>query len=124
MTNATRLAGQRAYHSGAAAEQSVARLYVQRGYQVAVRRWRSSAGEIDLIVTGPDGVVFVEVKAARTHDRAAERLYPRQVARILAGASEYLSCLPSGQLTDVRFDVALANGAGQIEILENAFGQA
>lgn len=124
MTNATCLAGQRAYLSGDAAEQSVARLYAQRGYQVAERRWRSAAGEIDLIVTGPEGVVFVEVKAARTHDRAAERLSPRQVKRIMAGASEYLACLPTGQLTDVRFDVALADRAGQIEILENAFGQA
>jgi putative endonuclease len=124
MTNATRLAGQRAYHSGDAAEQSVARLYTQLGYQVAARRWRSSAGEIDLIVTGPEGVVFVEVKAARTHDRAAERLSRRQMERIMAGASEYLSGLPSGQLTNVRFDVALADGTGQIEILENAFGQA
>jgi putative endonuclease len=43
------------------------------------------------------------------------------MARICTAASEYLAQEPLGQLTPVRFDVALVDGAGRIEILENAF---
>jgi putative endonuclease len=52
---------------------------------------------------------------------AAERLGPRQMARIYGAASEFIGGEPAGQLTPVRFDVALVDGRGQIEILENAF---
>ena len=66
-------------------------------------------------------VIFIEVKQSSTHALAAEHLSARQMARIYASASEFLSSEPAGQMTESRFDVALVNAAGQIEILENAF---
>ena len=36
-------------------------------------------------------------------------------------ATEFLAGEPKGQLTDVRFDVALVDDKGRIEVLENAF---
>ena len=42
--------------------------------------------------------------------------------RLYASAEEYLGQMPDGSLTDVRFDVALVNGRGEVRIIENAFG--
>lgn len=109
------------YLSGVAAEGSVERHYATSGRRIAARRWRGQWGEIDLIAREGDTVVFIEVKKSSTHARAAERLRPRQVARIWAAASEFLDGEPRGSLTDVRFDVALVDSLGRIEIRENAY---
>ena len=42
--------------------------------------------------------------------------------RIYASAEEFLGTQPLGSLTDVRFDVALVGGTGDMQIIENAFG--
>lgn len=113
--------GQMSYHSGLAAEDQVARLYDRAGRPICARRWRGTSGEIDLIARNGAEVIFIEVKKSRTHAQAAEHLTLRQMARIYSSASEFLAGEPLGQNTDVRFDVALVDAAGQIEILENAF---
>ena len=118
----TTIAGQVAYHSGLAAEKQIALYYERRGFPVACERWRGSGGEIDLIARDGDDLVFVEVKKSRSFARAAEQLSQRQIERICASASEYLALEPRGQLTDVRFDLALVDGQGQVQIIENAFG--
>ncbi len=115
------MSGARSYHAGFAAEEQVAQLYGGSGRTICERRWRGSAGEIDLIARDGDGVIFIEVKQSATHAQAAEHLTPRQMTRIYASASEFLAGEPFGQNTECRFDVALVDGAGRIEILENAF---
>lgn len=114
--------GRRSYDAGLMAEDSVARDYDRRGARVTDRRWRGEGGEIDLVIEEPGGVVFVEVKQSSTFDRAAQAITPRQVARIMGAASEYIGTLPTGQLTPMRFDLALVNAQGDVQILENAFG--
>lgn len=109
------------YLSGLAAEGAVERHYESAGRPIAARRWRGQWGEIDLIAREGDTVVFIEVKKAATHARAAERLGDRQVRRIWAAASEFLDGEPRRSLTDVRFDVALVDAMGRIEIRENAY---
>lgn len=115
------LRGALAYQSGKAAEDSVARLYAGSGRVIAARRWRGRSGEIDLIAREGERVIFIEVKSARTHAQAAERLGPRQQGRIYGAAAEFLDREPKGSLTEARFDVALVDGTGRIEVLENAF---
>ena len=110
-----------AYHAGFAAEDQVAQLYDRSGRLVCARRWRGEAGEIDLIARDGAEVIFIEVKQSRTHAQAAEHLTWRQMTRIYAAASEFLAGEPAGQLTDVRFDLALVDAAGRIEVLENAY---
>ncbi|MCE8510515.1 YraN family protein [Ruegeria pomeroyi] len=119
---ARRLRGSRNHLAGVAAEHSVASDYERRGYRLARRRWRGTGGEIDLIARSGDEVIFVEVKHSRDFARAAESLCGRQMARLHAAAAEYLADEPAGQLTSMRFDVALVDGTGQLEIIENAFG--
>lgn len=115
------MGGAVSYHAGLAAEDQVAQLYTRSGRQVCARRWRGSAGEIDLIARNGAEVIFIEVKKSATHALAAEHLTQRQMTRIYNSASEFLAGEPAGQMTESRFDVALVDAAGRIEILENAF---
>jgi putative endonuclease len=116
------MTGTVSYHAGLAAEDIVARDYQRRGSAVAHRRWRGEAGEIDLIAREGDLIVFVEVKKSRTFDLAALRLGRRQMDRLCNAALEFLAGEPKGQLTEMRFDVALVDGRGTTRIIENAFG--
>ncbi|WP_114965828.1 YraN family protein [Alkalilacustris brevis] len=112
--------GEMGYHAGLAAEAAVAAHYLRAGLSVVAERWRGRGGEIDLIARDGEGLVFIEVKKSRSFAHAAERVTARQIGRIFAAASEYLAGEPAGQATEVRFDVALVNGTGEIEVLENA----
>ncbi|MEM0949258.1 MAG: YraN family protein [Pseudomonadota bacterium] len=113
-------AGLTAYRSGLAAEDAVWRHYARRGYALAARRWRSKAGEIDLITRKDGMVIFTEVKHARDFATAAARLGPRQLGRIVRSAEAYLADEPRALDTVARIDVALVDGSGRIEIIENA----
>lgn len=121
------LRGTTAYHDGLAAESSVEIHYQSQGHTLLERRWRGKAGEIDLIFrdnavnawgqTG--GFIFVEVKKAKTHAYAAERLSPRQLGRICRSGEEYAAQKAPGKLVDMQVDLALVDGQGQIDVLPN-----
>ena len=113
--------GKRAYNSGLAAEDRAIALYTAAGLRLLESRWRGKSGEIDLILADGDEIVFAEVKQARTHDAAIASLRPAQMRRIHAAGSEYLAHCPKGQLTDVRFDLAVVDGAGRCSIMEGMF---
>lgn len=115
------MSGTVSYHAGRVAEDQVADLYCRQGRHIAGRRWRGVSGEIDIVARDGDQVIFIEVKKSKTHAMAAEHLSERQMARIYASASEFIGGEPMGQATLVRFDVALVDAMGRIEILENAF---
>ncbi len=112
--------GAMAFHAGMAAEAAVAAAYAKAGQPVVARRWRGACGEIDLIAQDGAGFIFIEVKKSRSHAEAAEHLTQRQIARIFGAATEYVETTPLGQMTEMRFDVALVDSLGRIEVLENA----
>jgi putative endonuclease len=105
------------HHSGVAAEETAARRYRAEGGRVRAARWRCPEGELDLVVEMPGEIVFVEVKARKRG--AAEAVTARQWARIGAAASRYLAEMTDGA-TPCRFDLALIDGAGRMERIENA----
>ncbi|MFE3836259.1 YraN family protein [Pseudogemmobacter sonorensis] len=110
------------FHSGHSAEEAVARHYGGNGGEIAARRWRATGGEVDLIVDDADGtLVFVEVKHAPTHDLAATRIGPSQWRRIAATADRYLARRYGHLDVDMRFDLALVDRMGRVEIVENAY---
>lgn len=109
------------YLAGHAAEAAVARLYEDRGIAICARNWRGITGEIDLIGRDGDVLVFIEVKQSRTHDLAASHISDAQIRRIFATVDEFVATEPRGLLTDVRIDLALVDGQGRIDVLENAF---
>ena len=80
----------------------------------------------------PVAVLALLAAYAATHPRLlaaivtrAYRLtgrFPRLFARIRAAALEFAATLPAGQDSEMRFDVALVDGIGRIEIIVNALG--
>ena len=116
---ARRMRGQRAYHSGLAAEERVSAHYARQGHELAGARWRGKAGEIDLVLRKGGEVVFVEVKQARSLQAASFRLSERQLGRVCAAAEEFLAGEPGGLATPARVDLALVGGTGEVEIVEN-----
>lgn len=117
------MSGATGFHAGLGAEDAVARVYRDAGYEVAETRWRGTAGEVDLILRKGGTFIFVEVKKSRSFDQAALRITPRQMARIQAAAGEYVADQPMSLDTDIRIDVALVGPTGEVRIIENAWGQ-
>lgn len=113
--------GALAYHKGASAEKTVARDYDRRGVDLLETRWRGKGGEIDMIFLDRGVYVFCEVKASDTVDGAIARLAPAQMQRIHAAASEFLGQTPNGQLSEVRFDLAVVDRHGAVTVMQNAF---
>jgi putative endonuclease len=110
----------RSHFAGLVAEESAARSYMADGGRVRAVRWRCPEGEIDLVVELPSEIVFVEVKARRGHaDHAAKAVSARQWARVGAAATRYLAEHTDGT-TPCRFDLALVDGAGRLQRIENA----
>lgn len=120
MSKTAALRGKRAYLSGQSAEQTVLAIYERNGFVLAAQRWRGGGAEIDLIFRDGDTCIFVEVKKSRDFAKAAQRVSTAQAHRIMNAASIFVAQEPKGQLTDMRFDVALVNAVGETQILENA----
>lgn len=124
VSSVRRTRGRLAHLSGAMAEDSVARVLERKGLAILARRWRGKAGEIDLIARDGKCLVFVEVKQSSTHQEAACRLGAAQQGRIMRAALEYCEAAGQTPLPELRFDAALVDGRGQVEILERAFEEA
>ena len=114
--------GRMSYLAGLAAEDGVAADFQARGYVLLEMRWRGKRGEIDLIFADGEGVVMVEVKERHRFEAALSHITPAQVRRLFATAEEFVGTRPMGNLTEIRFDVALMDQHGQVSVLENAFG--
>lgn len=115
--------GARNYAAGRMAEDAVAGHYARLGANILEHRWRGQGGEIDLIAETGGDIIFIEVKSARSHDAAAWRLDRRQMDRICMAALEYCGRFDTGMMTPMRFDVALVDSMGRINVIENAFGE-
>lgn len=109
------------YHSGLAAEATIIRGYQDRGMDLLEQRHRNIGGEIDLILRDVDQtVVFVEVKQRKTLEEAAYSISARQWSRIAQAAEIYIDQIGGAYDTTMRFDAALTDRYGNVEILENA----
>ena len=110
--------GGTAFHNGMAAEDVAERAYILCGGKVLARRWKVAEGEIDLIVELDGVIVFAEVKARKTLALAMTALQPKQQARIIACAEQYLGA-HADLNANCRFDLVAVDGVGRFEILEN-----
>ncbi len=77
-------------------------------YRVLARRWRSPAGEIDLIVRRGRTIVFVEVKQRLDADTGLEAVRPMARRRIARAAEHWIAANPAAASLDRRFDVVVA----------------
>ena len=96
-----------AFRLGISAESRAAAYLVAKGFRILARRWRSPAGEIDIIASRRKLLIFVEVKARDSFDDAAWSVSDRQRARIAAAAEAWLARQGDHPFEDMRFDAVL-----------------
>jgi putative endonuclease len=116
--NAKRMA---AFRLGVSAESVAAIFLGAKGYRTIARRWRSPVGEIDLVVKRGRLIVFVEVKARKALDQAAESVLVRQRRRIVAAAEAWLAAHPEHAGYDMRFDAVLVSPGRMPQHVVSAF---
>lgn len=112
------MSGLQSHLKGQAAESIVEQYYASRGARIADRRRRMASAEIDLIAEDGEELVFVEVKASRTHEKAAQAIRPSQMNRIALAAQEYMDADGHDMLRPMRFDIALVDGLGRVDLIE------
>lgn len=114
------LRGKTNYLAGLAAEEQVSRLYDTSGRRVIARRWRGTAGEIDIIARDGNKLIFIEVKKSTTHFLASEHFTWAQQNRVRLTAEEFYFNDPIEGIDELQVDLALVDSMGRIEIVENA----
>jgi putative endonuclease len=92
-----------------------------KGYRTIARRWKSPVGEIDLVVKRGRLIAFVEVKARKALDEAAESVLLRQRRRIVAAAEAWLAAHPEHAGYDMRFDAVLVSPGRMPQHVVSAF---
>lgn len=110
-----------AFEHGISAESRAAALLLMKGYRIRARRFRSPAGEIDIVATRRRTLVFVEVKARAKYDDAVEAVTEHQRRRIIVAAEFWLAQRPQDVQGDVRFDVVLVTPGRIPQHLPGAF---
>ena len=106
--------GRAAHASGLQAEEAACRALLADGWTILARRFRTGAGEID-IVSELDGLlVFAEVKRRTDLAGAAAALGTRQQARLMAAGEAALATNPGWGQAGVRFDVLVVDHAGRV----------
>jgi len=79
--------------AGRLGERLAAQYLESHGYRVVERNYRCRMGEIDLVVEGPDSLVFVEVRTKRQPClyRPEETISSAKARRVVALAEHYLA---------------------------------
>lgn len=107
--------------AGGSAEEKAAEFLQRQGYAIVRRNYRTRLGEIDLIASDGDGLVFVEVRMRNGagFGSALESITPNKKKRIIAAAKYYLMEL--GREPFCRFDVIAIDDGGPPEWHQGAF---
>lgn len=89
------------------AEVSTLKFLEHRGLRLLEKNYRSRYGEIDLVMTERDILVFVEVRfrASGDYGGGIESVNKRKQRKLRNCAEHFLSRYPSYQDSDCRFDV-------------------
>ena len=112
---------QAAFTLGISAESRAAALLIAKGFRILTRRFKSPAGEIDIVARRRHLLVFVEVKARADFDTAAESVTPRQRQRIAAAAEVWLAKFGADGFQDIRFDAILVAPGKMPRHIQGAF---
>lgn len=107
---------------GQQAEDAAVAYLRNTGYVIIARNVRTPEGEIDIVAREGDTVVFLEVKARRSHrfGSAVAAVDTKKRRRIRESAANFMQFYPQVQLMNIRFDV-LAIDSGTYTLLRAAF---
>ncbi len=111
-------------HSGAWAEDLVARYLSSRGAEILARNWRCREGELDIVARHTGILLFVEVRSRRNESFGSplSTITARKRRRLAAAAARFLAELPEPE--DCRFDAAGITGDPEsysLSYIEGAF---
>jgi putative endonuclease len=96
-----------AYRRGLFGESLALWSYRCRLYRPLARRYKTPAGEIDLILKRGRTIVFVEVKHRPTEIGGLEAITPTARRRITRAAGLWLAAHPDAAGFDLRFDLVI-----------------
>jgi putative endonuclease len=96
-----------AYRRGLSAESLAAWLLRAKLFRILARRYRTPAGEIDVIARRGRTIVFVEVKTRPSETEALEAVGPTARRRITRAAGLWLAAHPGAAGFDLRFDLVI-----------------
>jgi putative endonuclease len=91
------------------------------GWRIVAHDARLPAGQIDLIAKRGRVLAFVEVKARRAYDDAAEAIHPAQALRIARAAEQFLAKRPEFDTFEIRFDLVLVAARGWPKHIQDAW---
>jgi putative endonuclease len=97
----------KSYHRGLLAESWVAWVLKLKGYHILARRFRTPAGEIDLVAAKRGLFLLIEVKSRPSLEEGLEALRFRQRRRLLRAAAFASAAFPKWSTGTVRFDLAI-----------------
>ena len=114
-------------HAGAQAEEQALAYLQANGLRFLTRNYRCRGGELDLIMTDGDMLVFIEVRHRTWNDFGApeETVTSSKRQRLLLAARTYLVRHPRHARRPARFDVVSLEGRFpeiRIRWIRNAFG--
>lgn len=95
----------RAERRGRHAERIAALFLRLKGYRIVAMRYKTHAGEIDIIARRGDLAVFIEVKARREAQLAVDAVTPSAMRRIRAASDIWLSRQPDFARLSQRYDI-------------------
>ena len=92
-----------------------------KGWRLLSRRYKTHAGEVDLIMRRGAVTAFIEVKARRRFDDAIHSVTPRQARRIAAAARQFIAEDRRAAMQACRFDIVAVTPYHWPRHIENAF---
>lgn len=98
-------ARQKRNRSGHSAEYVAAAYLMARGHRILARRFKTSAGEIDLVTLKAGRVGFVEVKRRATRVECEASITPRLRHRVRGAANLWMAKHPRYQSQNCGFDL-------------------
>jgi putative endonuclease len=105
------------YKSGMLAEVMAIVLLTLKCYRVLERRYKTQAGEIDIIAIRGRTLTFIEVKKRMNYHQAAESITQKQQRRIHNAAEIFLGRNQLYSSCQMRFDaILISNGLFPIHI--------
>lgn len=98
---------QKAYRAGIIAERIAALFLMAKGYRVLAFRYKTTAGEIDLIASNAKRIAFVEVKARSgvSRENILFTVTPRQQLRIKRAGDLWLTRNKVSRTKEIGFDI-------------------
>lgn len=108
---------------GAAAEQRAQKWLQKRGLKLLARNWRCRGGELDLVMTDGDELVFIEVRARSRSDYggALASVDARKQAHLVHAARHFLAAHPEHAESIARFDVLAFESSDDPLWIQSAF---